>query len=394
MKSCTTFPSIESPTRKAAAARLTELLGSNNKMSYLRLGDGELHFLIQAQAGAEIKYRTKVVTQKSGVENALGTPGLLPEHAERLQEALEQCDYLDLYQHQASNQSMLGQWSRATKSDQVQSKGVDDSGILNDWTWHELGGWLRGHRCLFCGSESALLEQLLNLEEFRSLAVRPISKPENAFFLQPRNHGRTLGEDLDQIKEDIRSAARANNCDTLLLSLGGAAKIIGYELAREENLRVVDFGSMMRALTYSGSDGNATWRAAHNPFFYRVPLSLYYQAANRAWSDLPLSDLCAKALVQLCLELQRKEVGRSFTSDVHDATSFDPSPENLRYFQESKLYFETQIVPQVQSDAECVRLINEFQYWCLKKGIGVKGKAFLAAVKTKGVLRSIFRLGK
>jgi cytidylate kinase len=44
--------------------------------------------------------------------------------------------------------------------------------------------------------------------------------------------------------------------DTVFLSLGGAAKILCFELAKELDVRMFDFGAMLRALTFSGSPGN------------------------------------------------------------------------------------------------------------------------------------------
>ena len=47
-------------------------------------------------------------------------------------------------------------------------------------------------------------------------------------------------------------------------------------------MRVVDFGSMVRALTYAGSPGYQAGREMHNPFFFRVPMDVFMPALERA----------------------------------------------------------------------------------------------------------------
>jgi hypothetical protein len=352
-----------------------------------------LDYLIKAQRGSQFEFHSQSIGMKSGVENALGSLGLLFEHATRLREAYEQCDYLDLYQHQASNHRMLPGLELNRRADGIVSSSIDDSGILNDWTWHELGDWLTVHRCLFVGAEAQLQSELLSDSEYLICASKVWAAPQNAVFLSPPRRGQCLAEDLDRLKAEISDVIARHKCDTLLLSLGGAAKVIGYELSLEMRIRVVDFGSMLRALTYSGSAGNASWRAAHNPFFFHVPFMVYMRAVERAWPELSPCELVAKAQAQVCLELQRKELGRSFSCDVHDPTAFCPIRENMRRFWIARGLYQSRYVRRFQHDSAANALIKEFDRWCLKKGIGFRGRMFRAAVRMKNVLRKASAFG-
>src|SRR5262249_57541967 len=98
-----------------------------------------------------------------------------------------------------------------------------------------------------------------------------------------------------------------NNIDTVFISLGGASKILCYELSEEHQIAAFDFGSLMRGLTYSGSDGHNFVRAAHYPYYVRVPFDTYMGALQRAHPRLPSPNLLAKAHEQMGLVWIRKE---------------------------------------------------------------------------------------
>src|SRR5205823_6369748 len=104
--------------------------------------------------------------------------------------------------------------------------------------------------------------------------------PERAriFYHQVRDDGRNLDANLDLVKEDLREFVREHRLDTLFLSLGGGAKILGYELSRELGICCFDFGAMIRTFTYSGCDGNRVARSPHSPFFFRIPCQTHMDA--------------------------------------------------------------------------------------------------------------------
>jgi hypothetical protein len=114
---------------------------------------------------------------------------------------------------------------------------------------------------------------------------------------------------------------------------------------------------------------------------------MHMQALERAHPDLPPVKLLAKAHAQLCLELQRREEGWSVAADVIDASSFDPSPENLRIFHEALQYYQEKYRPLARGNREARALVREFDKWCLKKGLGWRGRIYRGLVSLRNVLR-------
>jgi len=367
-----------------AAARLTKLLEENSAFSFLRLGDGELRMLLAHQNQESVPTHPDL---RPSCEIAYGSPGLARQHGARLLRSYEECSFLDLYGELPYNRANLPRlrWTRAANT--LGTASSSETGLVFSWVFHELRRYLAAHRCVVCGAEASLLRELHSEPAFRTLAAP--YWPENAAvsFLQPRGDGARLAEDLDRIKDDLREAVRAQRADTLFLSLGGGAKILAHELAQELGIRTIDFGSALRALTYSGSDGQASWRAPHHPFLLRVPLDLFFGALRRAHPTLSTPVLLAKAHAQLCLELQRKELLQSCTSDANDPSVFDPSPENLRHFGESFRYYRSKIEPLARGDADAEALAREFRVWRRKKGLGLDGRLFRLGVAAKGALR-------
>jgi hypothetical protein len=361
-------------TRRDFSRRLTGMLEENRDFCFLRLGDGELAFLLRWQEDAEHAGDPDYL--RPSCEVAFGSPGLNPEHGERLLRSLENASCVDTYLHVEYNRESLPGLHWQPPAGEFGVLPREASALLGDWLFLELRDYLTRHRCIICGAEGRLLEELLQVPAYREI-VRDFI-PENARldFVQPRRDGARLSEDLDLIKDDLRAAIKATGADTLLLSLGGAAKIIGCELARELQVRVLDIGSLLRGLTYAGSDGQASWRASHHPFVVRVPFEMYMQALRRAFPDMPPEVRLAKAHAQLCLDLQRKEFLTSITSDANDASVFDPTGENLAHFQANlRAYHRTHFLPALVR-AETRKLAAEFVWWRMKKGVGLEGRVF------------------
>ena len=374
------------PTSTDGAARLTSLLERNPSFSFLRLGDGELGFLLECQ-GAEPVCETPEL--RPSCEVAYGHPGLDRQYYSRLLTSYEQCSFLDRYGRQHLNRTRLRDLRWERRADSLGEADSGELGFIFEWVHTELPAYLARHRTVVCGAEAALMRGLLKHEEYRRIVAPYWPADAAVFFHQPRRNGAHLSVDLDAIKADLRAAIVEHRADTLLLSLGGGAKIIAYELATELGIRAIDFGSALRSLTYSGSDGHAAWRAPHHPFLVRVPFGLFMRALRAAHPDLDATTLVAKAQAQLCLELHRKELLISRTSDANDVAMFDASPENRRNFFQSLAEYRKTIVPLARSDASAWGLVREFRRWRWKKALGWDGRLFRMAVVAKGLLRRL-----
>jgi hypothetical protein len=123
--------------------------------------------------------------------------------------------------------------------------------------------------------------------------------------------------------------------------------------------------------------------------FQRVPLSVFFPVLQRAYPHMPVTHLLSKAHAQLCLDLQKKVVMESIPSDVHDLNSFDSSAENLKAFQECYRFYLKYVLPLAKGP-EAEKIVSEFRYWLLKKGIGFEGKVFNRFVKLKKILRNLY----
>jgi hypothetical protein len=371
------------PQRREACHRLTELMKSVRPFSFLRLGDGELAFMLKMQEGKALIQREL----KASVNIAYDGPGIDQRHYERVRKSYEECTYLDLHDKLDFNSANIPRLHWQRRAGLYQNDSPETSLLLYDWTYREFHDYIRGRRCLFAGAEAALLRELYANDAYRKLAAAFWPADAQPVFHQVRGDGEDLSNHLDAIKNAVAATIRDQRIDTLFLSLGGAAKPICHELSQELNICAADFGSMMRGLAYCGSSGAGLWRSSHNPFFVRVPFSMHMQALERAQPNISSVKLLAKAHAQLCLELQRREEGWSVAADVIDASSFDPSPENLRIFREALRHYEREYRPLARGNREAQALVNEFDDWCLKKGLGWRGKIFRGLVYMRNALR-------
>jgi hypothetical protein len=374
-------------TGAAAAKVLTDLMEANSKFSFLRLGDGELGFLLHMQ-GSERDYARRDLGPSC--EIAHGNPALTAKDYVRLLRSFECCSVIDLHSQLTYNAEHLGRlrWDRSSSTIGTASSGR--TALLFTWVHHELRTYVSRHRSVFCGAEASLLRELLTDVEFRQAAAPYLPADSAIHFLQPRHDGVRVSEDLDDIKSDLAALVREQQIDTIFVSLGGGAKILCHELAEELGIRAIDFGSALRALTFSGSDGQAAWRSSHHPFLFRVPIHVYLRALRRAHPDIDPVTLIAKAHAQLCLELQHKVLLQATTSAANDGAMFDASGENLRNFKEAYAYYREHILPLGDSSAEASRLIAEFRHWRRKHGLGWDGRLFQLGVRAKSAVRRVF----
>jgi hypothetical protein len=373
-------------TGEEAAKTLTSLLEANTTFSFLRLGDGELGFLLHVQGGERDFARRDL---GPSCEIAHGNPALTAKDYERLLHSYECCSVVDLHRQLPYNAEHLGRlrWKRSSSTIGTASSG--GTALLFTWIQHELKPYLSRHRSIFCGAEASLLRELSVDREFRQAAASCLPADSEMHFLQPRRDGTRASEDLDGIKSDLAALVREQRADTIFVSLGGGAKILCYELAEELGIRAIDFGSALRALTFSGSDGQAAWRSSHHPFLFRVPLRVYWPALRRARPGLDPVTLVSKAHAQLCLELQHKVMLQATTSAANDSAMFDASPDNVRNFNESYAYYRQHVLPLGKSNAEVALLIAEFRHWRRKHGLGWDGWLFQLGVRAKSLIRRV-----
>jgi hypothetical protein len=314
--------------RLEQARFLSELMRLRRPFCFLRLGDMELVHLLSHQDG-----RTESLEYDDGPlsgTQGCGNPGLGPRHLARLWRAYEQADYVDFHEGNWPNEHLVKELRLDRKPATHRNPSKETSVILLTWVEREFREYCQGRRIGFAGAEARLLQLLSETAEFKAAAASYWPEGARMFFHQARNDGRNLDANLDLVKEDLRAFATANRLDTLFLSLGGGAKILGFELSRELGICCFDFGAMTRALTYSGCDGNRAARSPHSPFLFRIPFGTYMDALEKALPGLTPAELLAKAHGQLILEVMRKQVGWTFAS-----WEYDLSEDNRAAFQQA-----------------------------------------------------------
>jgi hypothetical protein len=250
--------------------------------------------------------------------------------------------------------------------------------VFLTWTEKEFKEYCKGRRIGFAGAEARLLELLSQSSEFKQAAVNYWPSSAQIFYHQVRNDGRDLDSNLDLVKGDLRVFVQQHAVDTLFLSLGGGAKILGYELSRELGICCFDFGAMIRALTYSGCDGNRLARSTHSPFLFRIPFETHMDALEKAFPTLTPAELLAKAHAQLLLELMKKEVGWTSAS-----WEFDFSPENVSNFRKAFKQYRQRYGKLFNSSPAAKIERAGFLHFCGTHGLTFEGRVFLLLFHVK-----------
>jgi len=348
---------------------LTEVLTAQQSASFLRLGDGELRFLLEAQSGKWEDNQYDRYQRRASPDEATGTLGLTRKDYERLIAAYRGCSVLDVYGEIPYNREYLSQVEFNRPGSMLTVSSTPDNPLLNAWTVQEFRAFLGERRTIICGAEARLQENLLRHPVYRDCAREFWPESASVEFVQPPDDGRNLSQNLDQTKELLLNRIQKTRSDVVLLSLGGAAKILCFEIAHEANVCAVDWGSMLRAFTYSGSDGFANWRSSHNPFLFRVPLYVYFPTLLESYPRMPAEWYLGKAHCQLILDLHAHEVGRIHPADVHDSSSRSFSDSNLKDFSEDYEYYLREVLPQFKADSG---MVNEFHNWLIRNRVPVK----------------------
>jgi len=372
----------ENESRKKEASRISFLLDASSTFSFLRVGDNEL-FLLLAYQNQENPETNSNIYVDTGTRPS-GGPGISLKHGQRFWNAYCNASYVDFYDRIWPNTKLLPKLKLNRSSALERNPDNQTSCILFTWVEHEFQSYCERHRVGFVGAEASTLQRLTEQNEFIESSSSIWPKAGEQFFLQPKDNGFNLDENLDIIKEEIREFAIKNNIDTIFISLGGAAKILCYELAIELNIRCIDFGVSLRALCYLGSIGHKKGRSAHSLFFYRLRFNTVMDATEEAFPNLNPSELLAKAHAQLVLELQKKEPGWTYAS-----WEYDFSNQNLLSFKESfKAYIRRyQLIFSLNHETKKERAA--FLHFSGKHMLTFEGVVFIIIFKVKGILKNI-----
>jgi hypothetical protein len=373
------------PERLVEANRLTTLMQLQRPFCFLRLGDGELKHLIIYQSNQLDQFDRSQYEDGplAGTQHA-GNSGLGPKHAQRLWKVYEEADYVDFHERNWPIEHVIKKFNLVRKPGTHRNPTKQTSMIFLTWVERELKEYCRGRRVGFVGAEARLLELLSQTPVFRQEASSYWPDEGNIFFHQPRDNGRNLDANLDLVKEDVRSFVATNRLDTIFMSLGSGAKIIGFELSRELGICCFDFGAMMRALTFSGCDGNRFARSPHYPFLFRIPFGTYMDVLEKAMPDLTPAELLAKAHGQLIFEVIKKEVGWTSAS-----WEFDFSKENRANLKSAYEVYKNRYGHLFNANDEAKKERAGFLHFCGTHQLTQEGRTFLALFRAKGFIRRL-----
>jgi len=366
--------------RAAQAKLLSEMMRAHRAFCFLRMGDMELRYLLAEQD--ERPDEIEVGEGPISGTRAYGNPGLSAEQAKRLRRAYEKADYVDFHEQNWPNEHLVPRLVLKRAATSYRNPTKETSLVFLTWTEKEFKGYCNDRRIGFAGAEARLLELLSRTAEFRRAAADYWPEKAKIFYHQLRNDGRDLDANLDVVKQDLRQFVQAHEIDTLFLSLGGGAKILGYELSQELEICCFDFGAMIRALTYSGCDANRAARSTHSPFLFRIPFGVYMDALERAMPNLAPVELLAKAHGQLLLELMKKEIGWTSVS-----WEFDFSGENLSAFRNAFQEYRRRYRRLFRSSSVTKRERAGFLHFCGTHRLTLEGRLFLIVFRLKGFLR-------
>jgi hypothetical protein len=366
--------------RLAQASLLSELMRSRRPFCFLRVGDMELAYLLAEQHKQldRIEFRDGPM---SGTQ-AYCNPGLSAKHAQRLRRAYEQAEYVDFHEKNWPNEHLVPRLALKMATGSCRNPTKEASLVFLSWTEKEFKPYCQGRRIGFAAAEARLLGLLSNTPEFKQAAADYWPERAEIFYHQLRDDGRNLDANLDLVKEDLRGFVQKHRVDTLFLSLGGGAKILGYELSRELGICCFDFGAMIRALTYSGCDGNRVSRSPHSPFLFRIPFGVYMNILEQAMPNLAPAQLLAKAHSQLLLEVMKKEIGWTFVS-----LEFDFSSENVSAFRAEFQEYHQRYRRLFNSSSETKMERAGFLHFCGSHGLTLEGRLFLLVFRIKGMIR-------
>lgn len=351
-------------------AAFDALLRETKSLSFLRMGDGELRFLLEAQTGDRSDTDYLLASQPSLSGRVKGAAANRVADYQRVLNAYENCDLLDLHLHLAFNRDHLSslQWQR--RQDAWQSTNAEDSKILPRWFATYFRDYVTDHKCLFFAGEAPLQAALLQDPIYRRCAATMWSEQYQADFLPLPNFGRHLSRDYDVMQKTLETAIQTHHYDTLFIGASGLAKPLCVAIAQSQQIKAIDIGSILRGLTYSATAGDATWPANHNPYYFSVPLSVYMEATGKAYPHLAPHELIAKANAQLCFDLSHDK--SSTTSRNTSLTPMSVDADQCKIFLENYHYYHQELVPKLRNIAADHRYIKaqilELHWWMKGNG--------------------------
>ncbi len=372
--------------RLQEARRLSELMKTVRPFCFLRMGDGELHHLFLYQNGRVDEFDKSLWDDGPvcGTRHS-GNSGLSPKHARRLWEVYEKADYVDFHERNYPIGHIVHKLKIARPEKLYRNPNKNCSMIFLTWAERELKSYCQDRRVGFVGAEARLLEVLSKTDFYRDKASAYWPQTSKGiFFHQPRENGRNLDANLDLIKEDVRKFIVENEIDTIFISLGSGAKIIGYELSRELGICSFDFGAMMRALTYSGCDGNRAARSPHYPYLFRIPFCKYMDALEIAFPGLRVEEILGKAHGQLIFEIIRKEVGWT-----HASFEFDFSSDNINSFVSAFREYQKRYKKIFDASPQTRRERAGFLHFCGTHKLTMEGRLFIFKFNVKERVRQM-----
>ena len=366
------------------AQRLSQLMSSTPSFSFIRLGDMELSYLLASQG--DTSGAVLFDDGPTGGTYAYTNPGIGLEHASSLREAFEQATYVDFHERLWPISELLPKLKLKRPQEAYRNPDAETSYILLTWLEHEFARYCTGRRVAFVGAEAGLLAELCKSSQF--CEVREPYWPHNAniFFQKVRDDGRNLNSNLPLIKQDLRDLIKSTQADTVFVSLGGAAKMLCVELAKELGVCMFDAGSMLRALTYSGSDGNRACRSPHFPFLYRVPFSVWCNAMEQTWPSLAPHEKLAKIHAQLIAEVQLKEIGWT-----HASVELDFNLQNRESFLHIHKEYLDKYSDLFSQNSETQKERSSFLHFCGVHRLTSDGENFLRKFKLKTMARKFLR---
>jgi hypothetical protein len=369
--------------RLREARHLTGMMQIQRPFCFLRVGDMELAYLLACQTNqlGSLAYTDGPLSGTQGWAN----PGLGPKYAERLWKVYEEADYVDFHERNWPNEHLVKKLKLERNPGTHRNPNKETSVLFLTWVEREFKEYCQGRRIGFAGAEARILQLLSGTPEFKQAAADYWPDKSEIFFHQARNDGRNLDANLDLVKEDLRKFATDHQLDTLFISLGGGAKIIGFELSRELGICCFDFGAMTRALTYSGCDGNRMARSPHSPFLFRLPFGVYMDALEKAMPKLTPAELLAKAHGQLILEVMKKETGWTFAF-----WEYDFSRENRMFFKQAYQVYLIRYRHLFKASPEARKERIGFLHFCGTHGLTMEGRLFLALFRIKGMVSRCF----
>lgn len=232
------------------------------------------------------------------------------------------------------------------------------------------------------GAEASLLEWLSSQEEYQNIANEYWPSEKKIHFHQVRDDGRNLNKNMDLIKSDLMEFIRLNDIQTLFLSLGGGAKILGYEIAKEMGVRIVDFGAMIRALCDLGSDGHLAARSTHSIMFFRLPFELVMQGIEETQGELNPEELLARAHAQLIHQLRSGEIAISRRN-----RDLDFSYDARKRFSHSYKSYTKQYNQFHRVNNSCIKERNNFFHFCGLHRLTMRGVVYYTKFKIKTTIK-------